>query len=56
MDWFPLILSIKVATISAIFAALIGIPLGRMMSRKNFHGKDALEALLLLPMVLPPSG
>jgi molybdate transport system permease protein len=55
MDWFPLILSIKVATISAIFAALIGVPLGRMMSRKNFHGKDALEALLLLPMVLPPS-
>ena len=25
------------------------------MSRKNFFGKDALEALLLLPLVLPPS-
>ncbi|MEG1500956.1 MAG: ABC transporter permease subunit, partial [Clostridiales bacterium] len=55
MDWFPVFLSIKVALIASIIAFLIGTPLARLFHKKDFFAKDFLEALLLLPLVLPPS-
>ncbi len=55
MDWFPVFLSLKVATAAAILAAAIGMPLALLFQRKSFPGKDFFEALLLLPLVLPPS-
>ena len=55
MDWFPLFLSIKVASIAAIVSAVFAIPIGRLMARRHFWGKGVLEAIFLLPMVLPPT-
>lgn len=55
MDWFPVLLSLKVAAISSILVLLVGIPLARFMAKKYFFGKDIIEAILLLPLVLPPS-
>ena len=55
MDWFPLFLSIKVASIAAVISAILAIPIGRLMARRHFWGKDVLEAIFLLPMVLPPT-
>ncbi len=54
-DWFPVILSIKVALLAVTVVLVTGLPLARLLARLDFPGKDMVEALLTLPMVLPPS-
>ena len=54
-DWTPVILSLKVALLAGLLAALIGIPVSRLLARRQFFGKSLIEGLLLLPLVLPPS-
>ncbi len=51
----PIILSLKVAFISTIFTFIFGILLARVITKFNFKGKDILESLIILPMVLPPT-
>ncbi|HHW61444.1 MAG TPA: molybdate ABC transporter permease subunit [Syntrophomonadaceae bacterium] len=54
-DWYPVLLSLKVACIAVIAVGCIGIPVARLMAREEFPGKDVVEALITLPLVLPPS-
>ncbi len=54
-DWFPVILSLRVAILVVIMVAALGLPLSRFMARHDFYGKDVLEAFITLPLVLPPS-
>lgn len=54
-DWYPVLLSVRVAIIATIIVTCIGLPLTRLLARTEFFGKDALEAALTLPLVLPPS-
>jgi molybdate transport system permease protein len=54
-DYTPIILSLKVATAAVIIVVLLGIPLAGHMARRNFPGKDLVEAFVTLPLVLPPS-
>lgn len=54
-DWFPVLLSLRVALISLAVVTCIGLPLARLLARREFRGKDVLEALITLPLVLPPS-
>ena len=54
-DWFPVLLSIRVALISVAVVLIFGLPLARLLSRIEFRGKDMVEAAITLPMVLPPS-
>ena len=54
-DWFPVILSLRVAILVVIMVAALGLPLSRFMARNEFYGKDVLEAFITLPLVLPPS-
>lgn len=54
-DWFPVLLSVRVAFIVVFIVAFLGLPLARFMSRNNFYGKDVVEAFITLPLVLPPS-
>lgn len=53
-EWEILALSAQVAS----WATLLGLPpaiaLGWLLARRRFRGKGLLEALLQLPMVLPP--
>lgn len=51
----PIWLSLKVATIAGIIVIFLGTLSGRFLARKNFKGKAALETVLMLPMVLPPT-
>src|SRR5690625_4509635 len=55
LDLFPLWLSIKTAGISTIIVFLIGVSLAYMISRRTFFGKSVIEAVFLLPLVLPPT-
>ena len=54
-DLSPLVLSLRVASISTLAVFIIGVALARLMNRREFFGKSAAEALILLPLVLPPT-
>lgn len=54
-DLNPLILSVKVCFVSSVFAFFCGVLLARWMTRYTFRGQSLLDALILLPMVLPPT-
>lgn len=54
-DWSPVLLSLRVAVIATAVVTCLGLPLSRLLARSEFYGKDVLEALITLPLVLPPS-
>ena len=54
-DWFPLWLSLRVATLATGLVLFSGIPLAWLLARHNFPGKELLAALASLPLVLPPT-
>ena len=51
---FAALLSIEVALAATALATPIAVPLGFLLSRRQFLGKSALTTLLMLPLVLPP--
>jgi molybdate transport system permease protein len=53
--WIPIKLSIEIASISVITVFFLGTLTARVLSRKRFFGKTAVETLLTLPLVLPPT-
>jgi molybdate transport system permease protein len=48
-------LSLLTSTVSVLIALAAGTPLAYILARWRFHGKTALELLIDLPVVLPPS-
>ena len=55
IDWFPLWLSLRVATISTAVALVAGLWLAWMLANRQFRGKEILDAAITLPLVLPPT-
>lgn len=55
MNYTPLFLSLKIAGIATCIVLVFGIFLARILARNNFPGKRILEAILMLPLVLPPT-
>ncbi|MEA2708543.1 MAG: molybdate transport system permease protein [Phycisphaerales bacterium] len=53
--WPPLMLSLKVALAATVVVVIVGIPLAYAMARKTFAGRSILEAILVVPLVLPPT-
>lgn len=53
--WTALLLSLKVAGLATVLDLALGIALGWLMSRHVFPGRELLDALLTLPMVMPPT-
>jgi len=51
----PLWLTLKIALLATLLAGVAGIALGWWMSQRRFAGKHFVDALLMLPMVLPPT-
>jgi molybdate transport system permease protein len=54
-DASPLTLSLKVASVATLLALLFGLALGWLFARKRFPGSTILEAVCMLPLVLPPT-
>ena len=48
-------LSLVTSSLSVMVAIITGTPLAYILARWKFHGKTALELLVDLPIVLPPS-
>ena len=55
MDFSPFYLSFKLAFISTLILLVFCVPLAYFLSRVNFKGKSVIEAIISLPLVLPPS-
>ncbi len=55
MDWSALKLSLELAAWTVLILLPIGVGLGRLLAVKQFSGKAWVEALLALPLVLPPT-
>ena len=51
----PLWLTLKVALLATLIAGACGIAVGRWMAQRRFAGHSVLDAMLVLPMVLPPT-
>jgi molybdate transport system permease protein len=48
-------LSIKVSIVATTLNAAIGIPLAYLLARRRFWGRGAVDVLVTLPLVLPPT-
>ena len=55
IDWFPIRLSFTVATAATLVALLAGSMLAWLLARKRFPGRNVIDALVTLPLVLPPT-
>lgn len=54
-DWFPLWLSLRVASLATLIAATVGIGLAYLLAKGRFRGRGLLEAIVTIPIVLPPT-
>jgi molybdate transport system permease protein len=54
-DTSPLILSLQVAAVATLLALMLGVALGWVFARRHFPGSAVLEAVCMLPLVLPPT-
>ena len=55
IDWFPLWLSLRVAALSTLLALALGVSIAHLLANRQFRGKEALDAAITLPLVLPPT-
>ncbi|MGD9730746.1 MAG: molybdate ABC transporter permease subunit [Desulfamplus sp.] len=52
---FSIRLSLQVAFLSTILIVVSGIPVAYLLARKEFKGREIIDMLCTLPLVLPPT-
>jgi molybdate transport system permease protein len=55
MNWDAIWLTMKLATVTATLLLVIGLPLAHWLAFTQFRGKFLVEAVVALPLVLPPT-
>jgi molybdate transport system permease protein len=55
IDWQPLWLSLQLASVTTAILLIIAIPLGYWLAYSRQRWKIAAEAIISLPMILPPT-
>ena len=55
VDWFPLWLSLEVASVATILSLALGVWLAWLLANRDFSGKELLDAVTTLPLALPPT-
>jgi molybdate transport system permease protein len=53
-EWTAILLSLRVAAVATVVATPFGIALAWLLARRDFWGKSLIDALVHLPLVLPP--
>lgn len=53
-DWTAVELSLRIAAVATLVALPFGIAIAYVLARKEFWGKSLLDAVVHLPLVLPP--
>jgi molybdate transport system permease protein len=51
----PLGLSLQIATLATIAAAVLGIALATLLANERFAGRDLVDVIVTAPMVMPPT-
>ena len=54
-DAAPLTLTLRVASVATVLALIMGVGLGWLFARTKLPGRSVLEAVCMLPLVLPPT-
>lgn len=54
-DTAPLALTLRVAAVATLLALALGLALGWVFARTRLPGRGVLEAVCMLPLVLPPT-
>ncbi|POF33882.1 molybdate ABC transporter permease subunit [Roseibium marinum] len=54
-DWSPVLLSLKLATITTLVLLIVGTPIAWRLARLRHWIKQPLVSLVALPLVLPPT-
>ena len=55
MDWGPIILTFKLAIVTTILLFVISVPISYWLSITKSKIKPVLEAIITMPLVLPPT-
>ncbi len=55
MDWAAIALSLRLATIVSLVLLLVGVPIAYWLTFSSWRGKFLVEAIVALPLVLPPT-
>ena len=55
MIWSALAISLKVALVATGVVAVVGTLCGRHLARRRYRGRALVDAVLMLPMFLPPT-
>ena len=53
--WHPIILSLQLAGLTTLLLLLLGTPLAWWLARTNCRLKPTVEAVIALPLILPPT-
>jgi molybdate transport system permease protein len=51
---YAIVLTLVTAAVSAVLSTLVAVPLGYLLARTEFPGKRVVNAILDIPVVLPP--
>lgn len=55
MDWSPLLITLQLAAVTTALLFLVALPLAWWLARTRSRLKPAVEALVSMPLVLPPT-
>lgn len=55
MDWTAIGLSLRLAVCTTLILTLVGMPVAWWLARSRWRGKFLVEAIVALPLVLPPT-
>jgi ABC-type molybdate transport system, permease component len=55
IDWFPLWLSLRVAGFATVISLAISLYVAYLLASRDWRGKEILDAVTTLPLVLPPT-
>jgi molybdate transport system permease protein len=55
VDWSAIALSLRLATATTLILLLVGLPLASWLALSHRRGRWAVDALVALPVVLPPT-
>jgi len=55
VNWFPLWLSLRVAALATLVSLALGLWIAYVLANRKYRGKELLDAVVTLPLVLPPT-
>lgn len=55
MNWVAILLTLKLATLVALILFVVGMPLAYWLAFSRFRARFLVEAVVALPLVLPPT-